>query len=72
MERYDDSLEDIPTIQTYTYTERHVKMSAEVLDNRLVLALREQDRLLNQLPKEELYQVYCLLAEYTKPTGNLV
>ena len=26
--RYDDSLEDIPTRQTYTSTERHVKMPA--------------------------------------------
>ena len=31
--RYDDSLEDIPTRQTYTSTERNVKMSAEVLSD---------------------------------------
>ena len=32
--RYDDSLEDIPTRQTYTSTERHVKMSDEVIPTR--------------------------------------
>ena len=37
--RYDDSLEDIPTRQTYTSTERHVKMSAEVLANRFGIGL---------------------------------
>ena len=37
--RYDDSLEDIPTRHTYTPTERHVKMSAEVLANRFSIGL---------------------------------
>ena len=37
--RYDDSLEDIPTRQTYTSTERHVKMSAEVLADRFCIGL---------------------------------
>ena len=37
--RYDDSLDDIPTRQTYTSTERHVKMSAEVLANRFGIGL---------------------------------
>ena len=32
--RYDDSLEDLPTRQVYTSTERHIKMSAEVLADR--------------------------------------
>ena len=46
MARCDDSLEDIPTRQTSTSTERHVKMSAEVLaDIALVLDLKEQGRL---------------------------
>ena len=37
--RYDDSLEDIPTRQTYTSTERHIKMSAEVLADRFGIGL---------------------------------
>ena len=37
--RYDDSLEDIPTRQTYTSTERHVKMLAEVLADRFGIGL---------------------------------
>ena len=37
--RYDDSLEDIPTRQTYTSTERHIKMSAKVLANRFRIGL---------------------------------
>ena len=37
--RYNDSLEDIPTRQTYTSTERHIKMSAEVLANRFGIGL---------------------------------
>ena len=37
--RYDDLLEDIPTRQTYTSTERHVKMSAEVLSDRSGIGL---------------------------------
>ena len=37
--RYDDLLEDIPTIQTYTSTERHVKISAELLADRFGIGL---------------------------------
>ena len=37
--RYDDSLEDIPMRQTYTSTERHVKMSVEVLADRFGIGL---------------------------------
>ena len=37
--RYDDSLEDIPTRQTYISTERHIKMSAEVLADRFGIGL---------------------------------
>ena len=37
--RYDDSLEDLPTRQTYTSTERHIKMSAEVLADRFGIGL---------------------------------
>ena len=37
--RYDDSLEDIPTRQTCTSTERHAKMSAEVLADRFGIGL---------------------------------
>ena len=33
--RYDDSLQDIPTRQAYTSTERYTQMSAEVLVDRL-------------------------------------
>ena len=39
VKRYDDSLEDIPTQQTYTSTERHIKMSAEVLADRFGIRL---------------------------------
>ena len=39
MARYNDSIEDIPTRQTYTSTERHVKMSAEVLADRFGIGL---------------------------------
>ena len=39
MARYDDSLEDIPTRKTYSSTERHVKMSAEVLADRFGIVL---------------------------------
>ena len=39
MARYDDSLEDIPTRQTYTSTEMHVKISAEVLADRFGIGL---------------------------------
>ena len=38
--RYDDSLEDIPTRQTYMSNERHVKMSAEVLADRFGIGLK--------------------------------
>jgi hypothetical protein len=37
--RYDDTLEDLPTRQTYTSTERHIKISAEVLADRSVIGL---------------------------------
>jgi len=37
--RYDDTLEDIPTRQTYTSTERHIKMLAEVLADRFGIGL---------------------------------
>ena len=37
--RYDDSLEGIPTRQTYKYTERHMKMSADVLADRFGIGL---------------------------------
>ena len=37
--RYDDSLVDIPTRQTYTSTESHVKMSDEVLADRFGIGL---------------------------------
>ena len=37
--KYDDSLEDLPTRQTYTSTERHIKMSAEVLADRFGIGL---------------------------------
>ena len=38
--RYDDTLEDLPTRQTYTSTERHVKMSAEVLADRFAIGIQ--------------------------------
>ena len=37
--RCDDSLENIPTRQTYTSTERHVKLSAEVSAERFGIGL---------------------------------
>ena len=37
--RYDDTLEDISTRQTYTSTERHIKMSAEILADRFGIGL---------------------------------
>ena len=37
--RYDDSLEDILMRQTYTSTERHIKMSAEVLADKFGIGL---------------------------------
>lgn len=37
--RYDDTLEDLPTRQTYTSTERHSKISAEVLSDRFAIGL---------------------------------
>ena len=41
MARYDDLLEDILTRQTYTSTEGHVNMSAEVLANRFGIGLEK-------------------------------
>ena len=38
--RYDDTLEDLPTRQTYTSTERHAKMSAEVLADRFAIGVQ--------------------------------
>ena len=35
--RYDDTLEDLPTRQTYTSSERHAKVSAEVLADRFAI-----------------------------------
>ena len=32
--RYDDALEDLPTRRIHTPTERHIKMSAEVIADR--------------------------------------
>ena len=40
---YDDSLEDIPTRQTYTSTEKHIKTSTEVLADRLGIDLLSDD-----------------------------
>lgn len=37
--RYEDSLEDLPTRQTYTSTERHSKISAEVLADRFGIGI---------------------------------
>ena len=37
--RYDDTLEDLPTRQTYTSTERHAKVSAEVLADRFAIGI---------------------------------
>ena len=38
---YDETLEDLPTRQTYISTERHRKMSAEVLADRFKIGLDE-------------------------------
>ena len=46
--RYDDSLEDIPTRQTYTSTERHVNMSAEVLADRFGIGLERARQTLKE------------------------
>ena len=37
--RYDDTLEDLPTRQTYTSNERHAKISAEVLADRFGIGI---------------------------------
>ena len=37
--RYDGTLEDLPTRQTYTSTERHAKISAEVLADRFAIGI---------------------------------
>ena len=39
---YNNSLEDIPTRQIYTSTERHVKISAEVLADRFGIGLERE------------------------------
>ena len=39
--RYDESLEDLPTRQTYTSTERHSKVSAEVLADRFAIGIQQ-------------------------------
>ena len=39
VKRYDNSIEDLPTRQVYTLTERHIKMSAEVLADRFGIGL---------------------------------
>lgn len=44
--RYDDSLEDLPTRQTYTSTERHAKISAEVLADRFAIGIERARRTL--------------------------
>ncbi len=50
--RYDESLEDLPTRQTYTSTERHVKVSAEVLADRFAIGIqRARDTLKATLQK---------------------
>ena len=38
--KYDDTLHDIPTRQTYTSTERHSKMNAETLADRFAIGLQ--------------------------------
>ena len=40
---YDDSLEDIPTRQTYTSTEKQIKTSTEVLADRFGIDLLSDD-----------------------------
>ena len=37
--KYDNTLEDLPTRQAYTYTERHRKISAVVLADRFEIGL---------------------------------
>ena len=41
VDRYDETLEDVLTRQTYTPTERHRKVSAEVLADRFGIGLDE-------------------------------
>ena len=40
---YDDSLEDIPTRETYMSTKKHIKMPTEVLADRLGIDLVSDD-----------------------------
>ena len=44
--RYDDVLEDLSTIQTYTSSERHAKISAEVLADRFGIGIERTRRTL--------------------------
>ena len=37
--RFDDALEDIPTMQTYSSTDRRSKISAEVLEDRFRIVI---------------------------------
>ena len=46
--RYDNSLEDIPTRQTYTSTEMNMKMSAEVLPDRFGIGLERARQTLKE------------------------
>ena len=39
--RYDDTLEDLPTRQSYTSSERHAKVSAEVLADRFAIGIEK-------------------------------
>ena len=41
--RFDDALEDIPTSQTYSLTDRHYKISAEVLADRFIIGIDREN-----------------------------
>ena len=45
--RFNESLEDLPTRQTYTSTERHAKISAEVLADRFAIGLQRARATMN-------------------------
>ena len=47
VQRVDDILEDVPTRQTYTSTDRHSKISAEVLADRFAIGLERAKATLN-------------------------
>ena len=70
--QFDNTLEDIPTRQTYSSTGNHTNISAEVLADRFGILIERANATLKQIYREAPDQPYSLLAGDTYRIGSMV